>query len=335
VLASALFAPLVDRLVRWHVPKGLATVFAIVVGLAVVGGVFTVVATAVSSSLPQLQTQLSAGLDNINSWLQHGPLHLSQAQLQHGLNDATNAIKGNSAELTTRALNTAVAVGTVASESALALFTLIFLLYDGALAWRFVLHLVPARVRDQVDVAGRRGFASLVSYVRATVAVAFVDATSIGVGIFIVGVPLALPLAALIFIGAFVPIIGALVTGAVAVLIALVTKGFVASLVVLAILIGVMQVEGNVLQPFLLGRVVRLHPLAVVLAIALGVEVGGIVGALLAVPFLAVAKSTIGSLRRDPRLEPSQVNALRPARARPFPDQPPAPVQLDNPPGER
>jgi predicted PurR-regulated permease PerM len=335
VLASALFAPLVDRLVRWHVPKGLATVFAIVVGSAVVGGVLTVVATTVSSSLPQLQTQLSASLDNINSWLQHGPLHLSQAQLQHALNDATNAIKGNTAELTTRALNTAVAVGTVVSESALALFTLIFLLYDGALAWRFVLHLVPARVRDQVDVAGRRGFASLVSYVRATVAVAFVDAASIGVGIFIVGVPLALPLAALIFIGAFVPIIGALVTGAVAVLIALVTKGFVASLVVLAILIGVMQVEGNVLQPFLLGRVVRLHPLAVVLAIALGVEVGGIVGALLAVPFLAVAKSAIGSLRRDPRLEPSQVNALRPANARPFPDQPPAPVQLENPPGER
>jgi predicted PurR-regulated permease PerM len=106
--------------------------------------------------------------------------------------------------------------------------------------------------------------------------------------IFIVGVPLALPLAALIFTGAFVPIIGALVTGAVAVLIALVTKGFVASLVVLAILIGVMQLEGDVLQPFLLGQVVRLHPLAVVLAIAVGVEVGGIVGALLAVPSLAV-----------------------------------------------
>jgi putative heme transporter len=177
-----------------------------------------------------------------------------------------------------------------------------------------------------VDVAGRSGFASLVSYVRATVVVAFLDAACIGIGIFIIGVPLALPLAALIFIGAFVPIIGAVITGAVAVLIALVTKGFVAAVIVLAILVGVMQLEGHVLQPFLLGRVVRLHPLAVVLVIAVGVEVAGIIGALLAVPILAVVKSAIGSLLRDPHLEPARVNALRPASARPLPDQPPPAV---------
>lgn len=327
LLASALFAPLVDRLVRWRVPKGLATVIAIIVGWVVVGGVLTLVGTTVAASLPELQTQLAASLDSINTWLQHGPLHLSQAQLQRLLNDATNAIKGNTAELPTRALSTAAAVGSVVTEFLLALFTLIFFLYDGALVWRFVLRIVPAEIRDQVDVAGRRGFASLVSYVRATAGVAFVDAFCIGIGIFILGVPLALPLAALIFIGAFIPIIGALVTGAVAVLIALVTKGFVAAVIVLAILIGVMQLEGHVLQPFLLGRVVRLHPLAVVLAIAVGVQVAGIIGALLAVPILAVAKSAIGSLRRDPQLEPGRVNALRPTSARPVPDQPPPPVQ--------
>jgi predicted PurR-regulated permease PerM len=316
----------VDRLVHWRVPKGLATVTAIVVGLVVVGGVFTLVGTTVSASLPQLQTQLVAGLDNINIWLQRGPLHLTQAQLQALLNNATNAIKGNTAELPARALNTAAAIGTVVTQALLALFTLIFFLYDGALVWRFALRIVPVGIRDQVDVAGRRGFASLVSYVRATVVVAFLDAFCIGIGIFIVGVPLALPLAALIFIGAFVPIIGAVVTGAVAVLIALVTKGFVAAVVVLAILVGVMQLEGHVLQPFLLGRVVRLHPLAVVLVIAVGLEVAGIIGALLAVPVLAVAKSAIGSLLRDPQLEPARVNALRPASARPLPDQPPPAV---------
>lgn len=332
LLASALFAPLVDRLVRWRVPRGLATVISIIVGLVVVGGVLTLVGTTVAASLPQLQIQLAASLDNINSWLQHGPLQLSQAQLQRLLNDATNALKGNTAELPTRALSTAAAVGSVVTEALLALFALIFFLYDGPRVWWFVLRIVPAESRDQVDVAGRRGFASLVSYVRATAAVAFVDAFCIGIGIFILGVPLALPLAALIFIGAFIPIIGAVVTGAVAVLIALVTKGFVAAVIVLAILVGVMQLEGHVLQPFLLGRVVRLHPLAVVLAIALGVEVAGIIGALLAVPILAVAKSAIGSLRRDPRLEPGRVNALRPASARPLPDQPPPPMR--NGPGE-
>jgi predicted PurR-regulated permease PerM len=116
-------------------------------------------------------------------------------------------------------------------------------------------------------------------------------------------------------------------TGAVAILVALVTKGFAAAMIVLAILIGVMQLESHILQPFLLGRVVRLHPLTVVLAIAVGVEVAGIIGALLAVPILAVAKSAIGSVLRDPQLDPSRVNALRLASARPLPDQPPPSVQ--------
>jgi predicted PurR-regulated permease PerM len=291
--------------------------------------VLTLVGTTVSASLPQLQTQLAAGLDNIDNWLQRGPLHLSQAQLQQLLTDATNAIMGNAAGLPGRALSTAAAIGTAVTQALLALFTLIFFLYDGALVWRFALRIVPAGIRVRVDVAGRRGFASLVGYVRGTVVVAFVDAVCIGVGIFIVGVPLALPLAALIFIGAFIPIIGAVVTGAIAVLIALVTKGFVAAAIVVAILIGVMQLEGQVLQPFLLGRAVRLHPLAVVLAIAVGVELAGIIGALLAVPILAVAKSAIGSLLRDPELDPRGVNALVPASARPLPDQPPASAQND------
>jgi putative heme transporter len=180
-------------------------------------------------------------------------------------------------------------------------------------------------------VAGRRGFASLVSYVRATVAVALIDAATIGVGLLVVGVPLAVPLAALIFIGAFIPILGALLTGAVAVLVALVAKGFVVALVVLAILIAVMQVEGNVLQPLLLGRAVELHPLAVVLAIAVGVEVAGIIGALLAVPILAVTKSAIGSLLHDPEVDPARVNPLRSARR--LGGQPPASAQPCNPTG--
>ncbi|WP_431878287.1 AI-2E family transporter [Amycolatopsis sacchari] len=322
LLVSALFAPLVHRLEKWHVPRALATLIAIVVGLIVVGGVLTLVITTVTASLPQLQEQVSASLSSINDWLQRGPLHLSPEQLQSFLNRTIGAINGNSAELASRALSTATTIGSILTQALLALFTLIFFLYSGPQVWAFVLRAFPREVRDQADVAGRRGFASLVSYVRATVAVACVDAVCIGVGIWIVGVPLAVPLAALIFIGAFVPIIGAVASGAIAVLIALVAKGFVAALVVLAILIAVMQLEGHVLQPFLLGRAVRLHPLAVVLAIAVGVEVSGITGALLAVPILAVIKSAIGSLLRDPdELDPHDVNALRPRNARPLPDQ--------------
>jgi predicted PurR-regulated permease PerM len=244
LLASGLFAPLVERLVRWRVPRGLATMIAIIVGFAVVGGVFTLIISTVLANLPQLQGQLAASLDTINNWLQHGPLRLSQAQLQRLLNDATNTIKGNTSELPTRALSTAAAVGSILTETLLTLFTLIFFLYGGAQVWRFALRIIPGGIRDQVDVAGRRGFASLVAYVRATVAVAVVDASCIGVGIWVVGVPLAAPLAALIFIGAFVPIIGAVIAGVVAVLVALVAKGFLAAVVVVAILVGVMQPGG-------------------------------------------------------------------------------------------
>jgi predicted PurR-regulated permease PerM len=317
LLASALFAPMVDRLVRWHVPRGLATLLAIVVGLAVVGGVVTLVVTTVTANLPELQSQVGASLGSITSWLENGPLHLSHDELQRMLNNAVSALKGNTSALVSRAVATATTVGATVTEALLAVFSLVFFLATGAQVWTYTLKIVPGQIRDRVDVAGRRGFASLVSYVRATVAVACVDAVCVGVGIWIVGVPLAFPLAALIFVGAFVPIIGAVVAGAAAVLIALVAKGIVAAAIVLAILVGVMQLESHVLQPFLLGRVVRLHPLAVVLAIAIGLEVAGIIGALLAVPIVAVAKTAIGSLLHDDAMEPDRIDPLLPVNARP------------------
>ncbi len=187
---------------------------------------------------------------------------------------------------------------------------LIFFLYDGPGIWTFVTRGVPARVRERVDVAGRRGFAALVSYVRATAAVALVDAVGIGIGLAIVGVPLVIPLSALVFLSAFVPIIGAVLAGTVAVLIALVANGFIAALIVLAIVIGVMQLESHVLQPLLLGRAVRLHPLAVVLAIAAGLIAAGIAGALLAVPLLAVLNAGIKSLLHEGPTDPEEVDVL-------------------------
>jgi predicted PurR-regulated permease PerM len=169
---------------------------------------------------------------------------------------------------------------------------------------------VPVRVRDRVDVAGRRGFGALVSYVRATAAVALVDAVGIGIGLAIVQVPLVIPLSALVFLSAFVPIIGAVLAGTVAVLIALVANGFIAALIVLAIVIGVMQLESHVLQPWLLGRAVRLHPLAVVLAITAGLLAAGIAGALLSVPLLAVLNAGVKSLVNDTDTEPEDIDVL-------------------------
>ncbi|WP_089948378.1 AI-2E family transporter [Lentzea xinjiangensis] len=323
LLLAALLSPGVSKLVEWRVPRGVAVTVMMIIGIGVLGGVLTFVISEFSRGLPELQTQVGASLDTIQQWLKDGPAHLSDQQLQNYLNDIVNTIKENQAEITSGALTTAATVGEALTGLLLALFTLIFFLHDGDGIWRFVTRAVPRDVRQRVDVAGRRGFSSLVSYVRATAAVAVVDAVGVGIGLAIIGVPLVVPLSALVFLGAFIPIIGAVFTGAVAVLIALVTNGPIAALVVLAVLIGVMQLESHVLQPILLGRAVKLHPLAVVLAIAGGLVVGGIAGALLAVPLLAVLNSGIRSLvsEADAVQEPEKVDVLDPQDTAPKDDR--------------
>ncbi|HEY0805498.1 MAG TPA: AI-2E family transporter, partial [Pseudonocardiaceae bacterium] len=310
LLLSALLAPAVARMVKWQVPRALATALVLIGGLVVVGGVLTFVITEFSNGVPALATQVGKSISQISHWLETGPLHLTQAQLRNFLNTLVKSLGADQTAITSGALTTAVTVTEMLTGILLTLFTLIFFLHDGHRLWSFVIRIVPADGRDRVDVAGRRGFASLVSYVRATAAVAVVDAVGIGIGLAIVRVPLAAPLAALVFLAAFIPIVGAVVAGTVAVLVALVANGFVPALIVLGIVIAVMQLESHLLQPLLLGRAVRLHPLAVVLSIATGVVVGGIAGGLLAVPLLAVLNAGIRSLLHDPPLAPTEVDAL-------------------------
>lgn len=322
LLLSALMAPIVAYLSARRVPRGLATALVLIGGLVVVGGVLTFVITEFVNGVPKLAQQVSQSLQQISHWLETGPLHLTQQQLSNFVNQVVKSLGADQSALTNGALTTAVTVGEMATAALLTLFTLIFFLHDGNKVWTFTIKIVPADVRDRVDVAGRRGFASLVSYVRATAAVAVVDAVGIGIGLAIVRVPLAAPLAALVFLAAFIPIVGAVIAGAVAVLVALVANGFVPALIVLAIVIAVMQLESHILQPLLLGRAVRLHPLAVVLAIATGVTVGGIAGGLLAVPILAVVNAGVRSLLHDPPIPPDAVDALERKAANPINDTP-------------
>lgn len=323
LLLAALLAPAVSKLVNLKFPRGLAAGIVLIAGLAVLGGLLTFVVTQFSSGLPELQKQLSDSLDQIKEWLINGPLHLRQEQIQEFINQVIGFLQTNQASITTTALTTAGAVGEIVTGFILTLFILIFFLSGGDQIWTFLVRGVPARVRNRVDVAGRRGFASLVSYVRATAAVAVVDAVGIGIGLAIVGVPLVIPLATLVFLGAFIPIIGAVIAGAVAVLIALVTKGIVGAVIVLAIVIGVMQLESHVLQPILLGRAVKLHPLAVVLAITVGLVAAGIPGALLSVPLLAVLNAGIRSLLHEHDPDPTEVDVLRDQSATPNDPGPP------------
>jgi predicted PurR-regulated permease PerM len=305
LLLAALFEPAAAALRRRGVNRSLAAGGVLVGGLLVVGGGLGLIVQTFVAQFGDLSAQVTQGVDEVQTWLAEGPLHLSQAQLSDGIERLQQAVTKNQGALTSGALSTAVTVGEVLAGFFVVLFTLFFFLRDGGQIWQFLCRLLPRPAQVPTARAGHYSWRTLVSYVRATVVVAFVDAVGIGVGLAVLGVPLALPLAALVFLGAFIPVVGATLSGAVAVLVALVTVGPVKALIVLAIVIAVQQLEGHVLQPLIMGRAVALHPLAVILAIAIGVVAAGIVGGLVAVPMLAVANTAVRYLAAHPTGEPT------------------------------
>lgn len=305
LLLAALFEPMAAALRRRGVHRSLAAVLVLVTGLTVVFGGLTLIVRTFISQLDDLSTQVGEGVDQVQGWLAQGPLHLSQTQLDDAVDRLQASITDNQAALTSGALSTAATLGELAAGFFLVLFTLFFYLRDGGQIWAFLCRLLPRAARIPTARAGHYSWHTLVSYVRATVLVALVDAVGIGIGLAVLRVPLALPLAALVFLGAFIPVVGAAVTGVVAVLVALVTQGPLSALIILGVVIAVQQVEGHLLQPLIMGRAVALHPLAVILAIATGVVVAGIVGGLVAVPVLAVLNTAVRYLVHHPHGEPT------------------------------
>jgi predicted PurR-regulated permease PerM len=280
----------------------------------VVSGIVTLVVNQFVAGFPDLADQVSQGITRIQSFVV-STFPITRGQLEQAVQEAQDALVSNQETLATGALTTATTVGHVVTGMILALFTLFFFLKDGRSIWLWLVGLFPGDARAYVDEAARRSWRTLISYVRATVVVALVDAIGIGVGLAILGTPLVIPLAALVFLGAFIPIIGSFLAGSVAVLVALVSQGPVQALIALGIVVGVMQLEGHVLQPLLLGRAVRVHPLAVVLSIAAGLLVAGIFGALIAVPLVACA-NVAGTYLSRRHLGPPPPEP-RPDRARP------------------
>lgn len=310
VILTALLLPAVDWLDRRGAPRGAAVALILLTGIAIFGGLMTFVVSQFVSGLPSLTEQVTRSIDNATHWLINGPLHLSRAQIDSAGDRVIESLRNNQEKLTSGALSTAATVTEIVTGALLMLFTLIFLLYGGREIYAFLTKIVPVANRDRVRDAGRAGFVSLIGYVRATFLVALVDAVGIGAGLAILGVPLALPLASLVFLGAFIPVVGAVVTGMLAVVVALLAKGVIAALIALGLIIAVMQLESHVLQPLLMGRAVAIHPLAIVLAIATGAVLAGVVGALLSVPVLAVLNSAVRVLvAPDPAEEAAELES--------------------------
>lgn len=318
MLASLLITALLEPSVSWlrgrGVPRALAAGGVFLSGLAGIGLVGWFVVWQVTDNAGTVTTKVKTGVDQMRDWLIDGPFHLTHQQITDFANQITGAITTNTDQLTSVSITGAQIAVEVLTALMMTFFTTFFFLYDGAKIWNWALRCLPRQSRFAMAGAGPKAWATLTAYVRGTVCVAFIDAVCIGIGVDVLGVPLAMPMAVIIFLGAFVPLVGALVTGTVAVLIALVTQGPWTALMVLVVLIVVMQVESHILQPLILGRAVRVHPLGVVLGVAAGGIVGGIGGAVVAVPLIAVTNTVIGHLRRRNEAGQAVFTALEAAR---------------------
>jgi len=303
ILLAALLVPLVSALVRHRWPKWLAVIVAIVGLIAVVGGLVVLVVFQVRGGFADLQQQSIEAFDNFKQYLLTSPLHLTETDIDKYVAQAWAAIQNDSQALLSGALSVGSSAGRFIAGLLLTLFATIFLLIDGAGIWRWTVRLFPRRARAAVDGSGRAGWVTLTSFVRVQIFVAFVDAVGIGLGAWIIGLffggfPLVIPIAIAVFLGSFIPVVGAVLTGVLAVFVALIYLNPFAAFLMLCVVIAVQQIEGHVLQPLVMGSAVSVHPLAVVFAVAAGSFLAGIPGALFAVPVVAVVNVMVSYIAR-------------------------------------
>ncbi|APH00474.1 hypothetical protein ASJ30_02120 [Janibacter indicus] len=302
LLLAALLEPLYQRL-RVVLPRGLAAGVTVLGTLAVLVALFSFVGNQFADQLDDIVGQVTQGIEESREWIV-STFGLTEGQITTWLTEQWAKV-AQGEDLSARATQAGLTVGHLLTSFFLAMFSLFFFLYDGPGIWAWIVRLFPRGARAKVLSSGAIAWNQLKAFTRATILVAGVDALGIGLGAFVLGVPFASGIALLVFVGSFVPIVGALVSGFIAVALAFVAKGPVTALIMLGVVIAVQQLESHVLQPLLLGRAVRVHPLAVILGIATGIIVGGVIGALVAVPTVAVLNA-VGHNLLDP--EPEDVD---------------------------
>lgn len=287
VLLTALAAPLNLLLLRLRFPRWLATLTTMVIFVASVATLFWLVVNELVRGWESLLSRSLLVYDDLILFLVDSPLGLSESELRVWFNQTIADLNIDSTWILNGALSFSSSLGSWLVGFGIAIFALIFFLHDGPRIWAFVVGLFPKAARPALFGASIAGWGTLLNFVRIQVFVAVVDALGIGLGAFFLGLPLVVPIAVAVFLGAFVPFIGATVTGAFAVLVALVFEGPAAALIMVIIVIGVQQLESQILQPVVMGAAVAVHPLAVVLAVTAGGYLAGIPGVLFAVPLVA------------------------------------------------
>jgi predicted PurR-regulated permease PerM len=291
ILVSALLVPIAQLLVRHRWPKALAVAVTMLGALAVVAGLISLIVWQIREGSSDIQNRSITAYEDFQKWLD-ATFNINTDEFNDYLAQAWSAIQDDSASLWSGALSVGSTAGHFLTGFLLVIFATLFILIDGKGIWNWFVRIAPRKARSAVDGSGHAGWITLTTFVKVQIFVAFVDAVGIGLGAFILGLPfggfpLVIPITIAVFLGSFIPVVGAVVTGTVAVFVALVYLGPVQALIMLGIVLLVQQVEGHVLQPLVMGTAVKVHPLAVVFAVAAGSYVAGIPGALFAVPLVA------------------------------------------------
>ncbi|MDP8954697.1 MAG: AI-2E family transporter [Actinomycetota bacterium] len=312
LLVSSVLVPPVRRLQRSGVPRALATWMLLLGSLGALIGVVVLAAPSVAEEFADLGPTVSAGVEQVKSWLVDGPLELSDEQINRYSDQVFEQLRSSGSRIASGVLAGAILAGEVVAGLLLTLVLVFFFVKDGEKICAFALDQIRPRHQDLAKALGRRVWEAIGGYVKGTALVALADAAIIGVGLLLIGVPLVLPLTLLVFFGAFFPLVGAVLAGTVAVLVALVSGGPGDALLTLGVVVVVQQVEGDVLAPLVLGRAVRLHPLVILMALTGGAVIGGLIGAFLAVPIAAVAVAVASELKAREIIGPASPPAAPP-----------------------
>lgn len=299
LLLTALLQPLVSRLRRAGMAPLAATWCVLLGAIAVLAGAVTIVTTRVQAEYKTLVSQVKHVTTHVQEWLAGAPFHLHTGNLQKLSNDIVKYLSQHKSLVE----GTVVTGGRLAFEFlggvVLTFFVAFFLMKDGERIWNWLTHRMGTERQRRASLAGHAAWQSVVYYMRGTVTVAAIHATVMGITLTAMSVPLAAPLALLMFLAAFIPLVGMLVAGGLAILVTLATKGLIDALVVLCVLVVMNQLEGHLLQPLVVGKMVRLHPLAVILVLAVGTVVAGIAGGVVAVPITAAITSATRALQDE------------------------------------
>ena len=299
LLLATLLVPLAERLRSRGVPSLLATWLVFVGGIGAMVALVFLLAPQVADQLDDVGEDVRKGAEDVITWLVDGPLDLSRDEVNRYLAQIADQVREQQSSLVSGAFRGAYLLVEVVAGLLLTLVLTFFFVKDGDRISRALAGFFPRDRRDDIRAVGRRSWEALGAYMRGTALVGVVDAIAIGIALLVLGVPLVVPLAIFTFFGAFFPLIGAVIAGIVATLVTLVTKGFVAALIVAGVTVAIQQLEGDVLQPIVLGRAVKLHPVMILLSITAGAIVAGVAGAFLAVPLAAVTSASVSYLRGD------------------------------------